>query len=632
MPGNSPNESCTVCPDGTGGLWIGSRNNGLSLLRDGNLTRPATPWGTVRVLFNDSQNRLWVGGLVNLFCLTNGGYKTFGSEDGFVDSHSVGAIAEDARGAIWIGTGPGDLWKYERGKFTRFTPPNEWPSVRFAALSPDTNGVVWIGTLGGGLLRFCDGKFTHCLEENGLPDNHITQLLDSQDGYLWGGTYAGIFRARKSDLQAVTTGQQTQLQCRTYGQFDGLPALECSSGFQPSCWRSHDGRLWFSTANGVTTVDPAKTVPNPIAPTVIIEEMLVDSQPVNVPPRIDARLPATQPSPPPIKIPPGRHYVQFRYTGLNFSAPDGVRFRVKLDGGEEQWQSTEAQRVIGYGPLMPGEYRFRVTACNNDGLWNESGDTLAFTVMRYFWETWWFRAALILLALAILGIVVALVQRQRYRRRLERVERQREMEQERSRIARDLHDDLGTSLTQISLLSALANRDQTPSQEAKELIQQVRGRAREMVIALDEIVWAVNPKNDSLAGLVSYLGHFAEEFFRASDIRFRLDIPTQVPAVSLSAESRHHLFLAFKEAVNNIARHSAATQAQVCVVISGNEIIISVEDNGCGFEIIPAAETSARNGLTNMKRRLEQLGGRTELQSKLGAGTTVTFHAPLRPH
>jgi signal transduction histidine kinase len=408
--------------------------------------------------------------------------------------------------------------------------------------------------------------------------------------------------------------------------------LECSSGFQPSCWRSRDGRLWFSTANGVTTVDPAKTVPNPIAPIVIIEEMLVDNKPINVPPRIGVPL-STARSSPPIQIPPGRHYVQFRYTGLNYSAPDGVRFRVKLEGGKEQWESTEDQRFIGYGPLMPGEYRFHVAASNNDGLWNEAGDTLAFSVMPYFWETWWFRAGLILLALIILGIVTALVQRQRYRRRLERVERQREMEQERSRIARDLHDDLGTSLTQISLLSALANREQTPAHEAKELIQEVRGRAREMVVALDEIVWAVNPQNDSLAGLVSYLGHFAEEFFRATDIRFRLDIPAELPTVSLSAESRHDLYLAFKEALNNIARHSGATEVQLRIAISAQEIIISVTDNGRGFEIPNGKETVSGklgNGLINMKRRLEQVGGRAEVQSQPTAGTTVTFLVPLQ--
>jgi len=623
---NDPNESITVSPVSGGGVWIGSLNHGLTRYDDGRFSRLPEP-PDIRVLFGDSQERLWVGRLVNLLCLTNGAYKTFGSADGFVDSHAIGAVAEDADGALWIGTGPGELWKYAGGKFTRFTPPPEWPAVRFAAVLPDTNGAVWIGTLGGGLLRFSNGKFTRYLKADGLPDNNVPQLLDSHDGFLWGGTYAGIFRANKKDLEAVAAGKETRLPCRVYGQFDGLSALECSSGFQPSCWRSDDGHLWFSTANGVASVDPSKTILNRISPTVIIEEMLVDGRSMDVPPRIGVPLEAAMAAAP-LKILPGRHYVQFRFTGLSFAAPDGVRFRVKLEGGDEKWQSTGGQRLIGYGPLLPGNYRFRVMACNSDGVWNEAGDTLAFIVLPYFWETWWFKAGLGLATLAIFAIAAALIQRQRYRRRLEHAERQREMERERTRIARDLHDDLGTSLTQISLLSALAHRETTPAVESKELLQQVRTRAREMVIALDEIVWAVNPKNDSLAGLVGYLGHFAEEFFRASGIRFRQEIPPQLPAVALTAETRHHLFLAFKEAVNNAARHSDASQVTVCAEILSNEAVIHVEDNGRGFEINTASPQG--NGLANMKRRLEQIGGRAEINSIPGKGTVVTFHAPLR--
>ncbi|HLF03145.1 MAG TPA: histidine kinase, partial [Anaerolineales bacterium] len=228
------------------------------------------------------------------------------------------------------------------------------------------------------------------------------------------------------------------------------------------------------------------------------------------------------------------------------------------------------------------------------------------------------------------GAAVALVQRQRYRHKLERAERQRELEHERSRIARDLHDDLGTSLTQISMLSALANREQTPPPEAKELIQQVRGRARDMVTALDEIVWAVNPKNDSWLELANYLGHFAEEFFHSTDIRCRLDIPEQLPPHRLSAELRHHVFLAFKEAINNTARHSGATHVVVRVETRATEVIVCFEDNGRGFETVAAIGRRSGDGLDNMRQRMEQVGGATEIQEIAGGGTRVAFHLPLR--
>ncbi len=628
VPSVPPVESVTVCPDLTGQLWIGSLNHGLLQMQAGEIGRLAAGFGqnvAVRVLFTDRRNDLWVGGLVNLFRYTAGRFYQFGSKDGFVDSHAIGALAEDEAGNLWIGTGPGDLWRYTpAGEFTRFTPPAEWPSVRFSAVLPDTNGVVWVGTLGGGLLRFKDGQFTRCTLEYGLPDNNVSQLLDSGDGHLWAGTYAGIFRANKVELESVATGHAPRVACRVYGRFDGLPALECSSGFQPSCWRAGDGRLWFATANGVVSVDPTAIAANSQPPIVIIEEMFVDGK------KRSLRAHRASGKSRVMEIEPGRHYVQFHFTGLNFAAPDGVRFRAKLEGVDAEWQDLAGQRSIGYGPLRPGDYRLRVIACNNDGVWNEAGDTLRFSVQPFFWETWWFRALLAVALFSGLGLAVALAQRRRYRRKLDDVERQRVTERERTRIAQDLHDDLGTSLTQISMLSALANREQTPPAEARELIDQVRGRAREMVTALDEIVWAVNPKNDSVRGLINYLGHFAEEFFRPTGIRCRLDLPHQLPPQTLSADLRHHLFLAFKEAVNNVARHSGANEVEIRSEIQRNEIMIQVKDRGRGFEPPTDATRRTGNGLINLRKRMEQAGGRAEIASVVGQGTAVSFYLPIQ--
>lgn len=356
--------------------------------------------------------------------------------------------------------------------------------------------------------------------------------------------------------------------------------------------------------------------------------MLVDGNPVELPVS-GATLTAANRDPSILQIEPGHHYLQFRFTGLNFAAPDGVRFRVKLEGADSQWRDAGKERLVGYGPLPPGRYRFCVMACNSDGVWNEKGAALTFAVLPYLWETWWFKAGLMTSTFTALAVIVAVAQRRRYHHKLERLERQREMERERARIARDLHDDLGTSLTQISMLSALANRDQTPSSEVKSIIEQVRGRARDMVTALDEIVWAVNPKNDSLIELVSYLDHFAQQFFRPSDIRCRLEIPNQLPPCPISAEQRHQLFLAFKEALNNAGRHSGASQVLVKVEIREKEAVISVEDNGHGFD--PKENNLASgNGLTNMRQRMNDVGGCTEVQSLPGKGTTVIFRMPLQ--
>lgn len=626
----APVENITTSPAHDGGLWVGSSRHGLMRLQTGGVPQAITPQNlsAVRILFEDSRGDLWAGGLADLFCYTKGQLKSFGTDQGFQSSIAIGAIAEDSSGALWIGTGPGDLWRFYQNKFTRFMPPKEWPSVRISALLSDTNGTIWVGTLGGGLLRFRDGQFIRYTMTEGLPDNTITQLLDDNAGHLWAGTYAGIFRTSKADLEAVASHQSKQLPCRVYGHFDGLPALECTSGFEPSCWHSQDGRLWFATVNGVIAVDPERLTANRIPPRVIIEEMLVDGKKRPLPATLNSSSENTRTSTP-LKIEPGRHYLQFNYTGINFVAPDEVRFRVKLQGAEQDWQNMVNQRLVGYGPLAPGDYQLMVTACNSDGVWDDKGTSLAFTILPYFWQTLWFKLVSALTLSVGLGLAVAGVLRHRHRLELEQVKRGHEIERERSRIARDLHDDLGTTLTQISMLSALANREQTPPNEIRAIIQKVRTRCREMVIAMDEIVWAVNPKNDSFAELINYSGNFAEEFFRPTSIRCRLDIPDKLLDFPLSSEMRHNLFLAFKEAVNNVAVHSGATQVLIRAEASTQKIVIHIEDNGRGFDT-GKGRTQMGNGIANMHRRMEQVGGNAEVHSTPGTETRVLLCLPVK--
>jgi signal transduction histidine kinase/ligand-binding sensor domain-containing protein len=625
----NPAAGLTVHPAPDGGLWIGTVNHGLMRMRNGQI-RPLRNWADIRVLFGDSRGNTWVCPLVGLSTIRNGRVTTYNTPEGFEGTHAVGAIAEDAAGAIWIGTGPGDLWKFENNRFTKHTPPAEWRAGRISAVLPDTGGAIWVGTLGGGLLRFHNGAFTRCTKANGLPDDNISQLLDSGDGHLWAGTYAGIFRADKNELAKVAARGAGTAPVRIYGRFDGLPALECSSGFQPACWRAPDGMLRFSTASGVVSVNPAKVVENQNPPAVLIEEIIVDGEHIKLPPP-QLRI-ATKGKRPvrSIEIAPGQHHVQFQVTGLNFTAPDGVRFRVKLDGADTEWRDVNGRRLIGYGPLLPGKYRFHVIACNNDGVWNETGDTIDFKVLPHFWETTWFKAFLILIILALPVSIVATVLRNRYKHRLQKAERQREMERERTRIAQDLHDDLGTSLTRINMLGALASCDDTPPAETREIIHEMDGCARNMVTALDEIVWAVNPKNDSWYELVNYLGFFAEEFFQPTNIRCRLDIPPQIPSRPLLSEERHHIFLAVKEALNNVARHSGATQVNLRITMHNAHATICVEDDGCGFDARKTPASTGGNGLKNIRHRMEQVGGTVTLgHPSESTGTIVIFKVPL---
>src|SRR5712664_3821276 len=221
------------------------------------------------------------------------------------------------------------------------------------------------------------------------------------------------------------------------------------------------------------------------------------------------------------------------------------------------------KRVAEYSYLPPGTYTFHVIACNQDEIWNETGATLGFTVLPWFYQTWWFRLAAIVGGAAAVGAAVVFVTRRRVRARLEQLERQQAVERERTRIARDIHDDLGASLTRISMLSETVRGELAGQTQAAADVDQIYGTARELTRAMDEIVWAVNPKHDSLDSLVTYLGRFAQNFLSTAGIRCRLDEPPHLPAWTFTVEVRHNVFLAFKEALHNVVKHAGASEVQV---------------------------------------------------------------------
>jgi signal transduction histidine kinase len=329
--------------------------------------------------------------------------------------------------------------------------------------------------------------------------------------------------------------------------------------------------------------------------------------------------------------------LEFRYTGLSFTAPEKVRFRFRLAGVDRDWVEAGTQRAAVYQYLPPGEYVFQVTACNNDGVWNPAGARVAFVVEPFVWQTWWFRMAAAAVGAAGIAAGVAAVARARLRRKLERLERQQALERERARIAKDMHDELGASLTRITLLSQTARAELEDPQAVAEGLDRIYTTARELTRALDEIVWAVNPHHDTLDSLATYLGRFAQEFLAAARVRCRLDVPVHLPAWPLTAEVRHNLFLAFKEALHNAVKHSGASEVRVVLETDADGFVLRVEDDGCGFTLptagwAEAESSSARgNGLRNMHQRLRDIRGRCEIESMPGQGTRVRFRVPVPP-
>jgi signal transduction histidine kinase len=420
----------------------------------------------------------------------------------------------------------------------------------------------------------------------------------------------------KSELNQFADGRQTRVQCVAYGKSDGLPVLECEGGCLPAGCSSLDGRLWFPTIRGLVAVDPAEVSADTLAPPVHLESIIVDGK-------------GMEPSAS-LEIGPGSRRFEFLYTGLNFSAPEMLRFRHKLEGVDAEWVDTGGQRHVSYDQLRHGTYTFRVQACNREGVWNQVGDRITFAVAPYFWQTRWFDASFLLVFGCVVGWTVKYILLQRHNRRLQQLRQLHALEQERTRIARDIHDDLGGSLTEIGYLGALAVRDSQSLADARGQLVRIMDRTRELAKRLDEIVWAVNPKNDSTGHLATYLCQFAKEFFEPTAIQCRLDVASDVADMPLTAEVRHSVFLVVKEAFNNAVKHSAATELWLRLTVSDGVMTIEVSDDGRGFEV--GAGREAGNGLRNMAERMAEMGGQFQVQSTPARGATVCLRLPLPPN
>ena len=622
----------SACPDTQGRVWLSAGREDLFVFEKEKFSQPSQLVHGIKVVLVDHHGQVWIGRQNGLTCLTNGMVNNFGPRNGF-ERKDVHALAEDGKGNIWIGTGDGVLYEFSGGKFTPYRMNDSLENQAIWSLLPDADGTLWVGTFRGGLLRFKDGKFTRYTMQSGLPSDIICQILDDGLGKLWIGSHKGIFYVTKDSLKDFDEGKIQSLPCIAFGLYDGLPTLECSGNYQPSCWHGHDGRLWFATVKGLVSVRPDEVPVNRLPPPVVIEEIFVDGKSFKKEIRKTDKtkmpdLIASAPSAAAFQIPPGKHQFDFHYTALSFAAPDKVRFRYKLEGLDEGWVEGGDKRSAHYGPLRPGEYRFQVIACNNDDTWNEVGAVINLKVLPHFWETWWFDCLTgVFLMGAVFGAVRFAVTRN-LRRKLEQLKQQRAIERERERIAKDIHDDLGAGLTQIMLQCALARRE--PQEQTQTHLAQISGTARELVGAMDEIVWAINPENDTLDGLVTYAGKFVQEYVTQAGLRCRLDLPAQLPALVLSAEMRHHLFLAIKEAVNNAIKHAQASEISFLLKMQPSGFSFVIKDDGRGF-VPGAAETtsvdtgrvSSGYGLHNLAGRLEKIGGTCTIKSESGRGTEV---------
>jgi ligand-binding sensor domain-containing protein/signal transduction histidine kinase len=586
----------TLHRDEDGTLWIGSVGAGVWRFRDGRLTRftqerDGLANDIVRAIERDRGGALWVGTDAGVSRLQDGRFTNYGPREGL--EGRVVCIAQDRAGAMWFGTMSG-LYRFENGTFTRYSQAQGLPHEYVRAIHEDADGALWIGTYGGGLTRFRDGRFAPFGVSAGLPDTAVSRIIEDDRGGLWMSGNKGVIRVERSDLNAYAAGTISYVPSRSFGIADGMLTDETNGGF-PAGWRTPDGTLWFPTIKGLVEIDPAAAAAKPLP--VVVEHVLADGR---------GALEGTP-------IGRGSADVELRYTAIDLTAAVKARFRYRLAGYGGGWIEAGNRRTAYYTQVPPGRYTFEVLASNGDGVWSPSPARVTFTVAPWWWQRREVQGAGLALLLAATGAAVWLLSLRRARARVAELEREQALDRERSRIARDLHDDLGSRLTHIAMMA------DSPAAVASGRIADA---ARDAARTMDELVWAVNARNDTIDGFAFYLAQFAEEHVVAAGIRCRLLLPPDLPAHPLGADVRRHLYLACKEAVNNAVKHSQASEIRVSLQAEAGRLVVEIADDGRG---LPAEVDPTGNGLKNYRERMDAAGGTVQVESDSDRGTSVRF-------
>lgn len=623
-----------------GGVWFGADyDGGLYRVKNGEVKRYGEEVGilrnAIRTLLEDDEGRLWLGrasGYVNYF--RDGQLKSFGRAQG-LPSNAMRCLLQTRDKKIWVGTEAG-LCCWTNEGFSTFTTANGLSDNLIHSLYEDEERNIWIGTTKG-LNRYKDGRFTAYQTSDGLCDNAVLDVLDDDLGNLWMASHYGVFRVSKQQIADYDGRKIGSISCQAFGKFDGMRSQVCVAVAKPSAWKSRDGRLWFATTKGLAVTDPKLQITKNVRPPpVMLQSVMADKKVVS------AVADGTKPFPPPVLeasthlfIPPGRGELQFQYTALSYAAPEKNRFKYRLEGFESDWVDAGTRHSAFYNSIPPGAYTFHVIASNNDGVWNQTGASVKVTLQPHFWQMLWFRSLFVVASLSCAAAGARYVTKKRMQRKLRRLEEQHMIERERSRIAQDIHDEIGAKLTRISFLGGIAKRKLPPDNQAEGHIDRMSKTARELIAALDEIVWAVNPKNDTLDNFADYLCRYASDFFESTPMSLQLEVPTSIPHHPLTADIRHNLFLAQKEALHNVLKHSGATKVQVQMSIRDREFEVTVVDNGRGIAVqqpMPDARIKrGGNGLGNMRERLETIGGRMTIHGSPETGTKISFVVPLKP-
>lgn len=505
-------------------------------------------------------------------------------------------ILSDRVGGLWFSSGEG-LCRLREKQFECFQPTDGLPAIDPRALFVDSRGWLWVGLRYNGVSvtdnpQAEQPQFTNYSDE--LPSITVWFIAEDDSGRMYFGTEKGLARY--------------DVEKNLWRHFNSKSGL--GSNRNGTLTKDRQGNLWICSLAGLTKFNPQAERRADQPPPVYLSRVSIAGEDLSMSETGAAEIPFTE-------LQPSHNSLTIEFVGLDFIGEDNLSYQYKLEGVDADWSAPTKQRIVNYARLAAGNYRFLVRAINRERLSSLTPAAFTFRILPPVWQRWWF----ISLTLALVGLLVYSLYRYRVAQLVE-------IERVRTRIAADLHDDIGANLTKIGILSEVLHSQVTDRERyVAEPISSIARITRESVAAMGDIVWAVNPKKDSLRELIRHMREFAGEIFANREIEFDIQEPTSDLALKLGADVRRTVFLIFKEAVNNIVRHSDCRRVDIDLHLEGTLLVLQVRDDGKGFDTLQENEG---NGLLSMQRRAAAAGGAVEIVSRQPSGTSITLRLPLK--
>jgi signal transduction histidine kinase/ligand-binding sensor domain-containing protein len=601
---------------GNGNLWIGT-HAGVVVLSQGHIHTPEglpRDLPVVQAILKTHDGTILLGTPTGLYRYRDhsGSWVTSLKDNPIGD---VRVLIEDRDGDVWFG-GFGGLTKMHNGTRTHWTERDGLPSNSVRSIYQDGDGVLWIGTYDGGLARYSGGQWTHYNQKNGLFDNGVFQILEDSHANFWMSSNRGIFRVSKKQLNDVAAGRERNIISVSYGRSDGMLNSECNGGLWPAGAKANDGTLWFPTQDGAVVIDPDSIAVNQLPPRVVIESISLDHVAIHLKK--------------PTAIRRGQGGFEIEYTALSFSKPEQVVFRFMMEGLDTAWEDVGHRRTAYFSHLPSGTYTFNVMAANSDGVWSAPQSSQPITILPPFYLTRWFIATMSILSLILMYSFWSYRVRQLKRAQAAQHAFSQQLiasqESERRRISGELHDSLGQRLIIIKNHALFLLRPKTDVQTEEERRQSLEEIDSEASLAIDEtrtISYNLRPFQLDRLGLTKAIEALVRSASRATGIQFSSkidDIDDVFPE-----DLRINFYRIVQEGINNVMKHSGASEAEARVEKEDRRIMLLIRDNGIGFPSEPknAAIGKGGFGMTGIRERAALLGGTIKIQSYPGAGTLL---------